>query len=159
MNREKHMKIQKIAAEIDKNYTDYFVWFVATASMFGSLYFSEIMRLQPCMLCWWQRIFMYPTAFIMSAAILRKDPKVVFYILPISVPGMIIAFYHTLLQWGWIRETVVDCSINSAVSCTAVQINWLGFMTIPFMSFAAFLAINVLFGLRIYLMRQAKKAA
>ena len=151
------MKIQKLLTQVDTNYSDYFVWFIGTASMFGSLYFSEVMKLQPCMLCWWQRIFMYPIAFIMSVAILRKDPKVMYYVLPLSISGMIIAFYHTLLQWGVIRETIVDCSVNSAVSCTAVQINWFGFMTIPFMSFMGFLAINTLFGLRIYLMRQANK--
>lgn len=148
------MKIQKLLSKLD-SYSDYIVWFIGIGSLFGSLYFSEVMRLQPCMLCWWQRIFMYPTAFIMSVAILRKDPKVMYYILPLSITGMIIAFYHTLLQWGVIKETIVDCSINSAVSCTDVQINWFGFMTIPFMSFVSFLAINILFGLRIYLMRQA----
>lgn len=150
------MKIQTILKKLD-GYADYFVWFIATGSLFGSLYFSEVMRLQPCMLCWWQRIFMYPTAFIMSVAILRKDPKVIYYVLPLSITGMIIAFYHTLLQWGIIKETIVDCSINSAVSCTDVQINWFGFMTIPFMSFVSFLAISVLFGLRLYLMHTSKK--
>ena len=149
--------IEKILNKVN-SYTDYFVWFIGAGSMFGSLYFSEVEKLPPCMLCWWQRIFMYPIAFIMSVAILRKDPKAMYYVLPLSITGMIIAFYHTLLQWGVIKETIIDCSVNAAVSCTEVQINWFGFMTIPFMSFVSFLTINILFGLRIYLMRKAKSA-
>lgn len=150
------MKIQKLLLQID-SFGDYLIWFIATGSIFGSLYFSEIERLQPCMLCWWQRIFMYPIAFIMSVAILRKDTRAIYYVLPLSITGMLLGLYHSLLQWGIVRETVIDCSINSAVSCTELQINWLGFITIPFMSFVAFLGINVMCGLRLYFLKQSAK--
>lgn len=123
-------------------------------SIFGSLYFSEIEKLPPCLLCWWQRIFMYPIAFIMSVAILRKDTKAIYYVMPLSIIGVIAAFYHSLLQWGVIKEDVLDCSVNAAVSCTDVQINWLGFITIPFMSFVAFAGVNILVAIRHYNLKQ-----
>ena len=41
-----------------------FAFLIALVSMLGSLYFSEIARLEPCELCWFQRIFMYPQVII-----------------------------------------------------------------------------------------------
>jgi len=145
------VKIQKLLLEIDAKYSDYFVWFIGTGALLGSLILSEVEKFQPCMLCWWQRIFMYPIAFIMTVAILRRDKNAFYYVLPLSIIGMAIALYHSLLQWGVIRETVLDCSLNGNVSCTDAQINWFGFITIPFMSFVSFTAINVLIALRLYM--------
>ena len=145
------VKIQRLLLEVDAKYSDYFVWFIGTGALVGSLIMSEVARFQPCLLCWWQRIFMYPIAFIMTVAILRRDKNGFYYVLPLSVIGMLTAFYHSLLQWGVIRETVLDCTAAANVSCTDAQINWFGFITIPFMSFVSFAAINVLIGLRFYL--------
>jgi disulfide bond formation protein DsbB len=147
--------IQKIVVKLDQS-ADYIVWAIATASLFGSLYFSEVMNLAPCMLCWWQRIFMYPLAILMSVAILRKDRAIAYYVLPMSVLGTLLGFYHSLLQWGIVKETVLDCSANAAVSCSNAQINWLGFITIPFMSFLAFAGITVVMGLRIWVLKNTK---
>jgi disulfide bond formation protein DsbB len=131
-------------------YIHYGVWAISTLSVFGSLYFSEIMNLAPCKLCWWQRIFMYPIAVIMSVAILKKDKKAFMYVLPLSILGSLLAFYHTLLQAGVIKETLISCTIDGAVSCAKKQINWFGFMTIPFMSMVAFLGITALCGIWFY---------
>ncbi len=30
-------------------------WIIATASTLGALFFSEVMELPPCVLCWYQR--------------------------------------------------------------------------------------------------------
>lgn len=149
------MNIQKAILKLDEM-SDYFVWAIATGALFGSLYFSEVLNLQPCMLCWWQRIFMYPFVVIMSVAILRKDRNIAYYVLPLSLLGTFTGFYHSLLQWGIIKETVLDCSANAAVSCSNAQINWFGFMTIPFMSFMAFAVISILMGLRIWLIQKNK---
>lgn len=147
------MNIKNVLQKIDE-VSDYIVWAIATGSLFGSLYFSEVMNLPPCLLCWWQRIFMYPLVIITSVAILRKDKNMAYTVLPFAVLGTIVGFYHTLLQWGVIKETILDCSVNGAVSCGDVQINWFGFMTIPFMSFVAFLGITVLMSLRIWFLRK-----
>lgn len=135
------------------SYIDYGVWLIGIGSMFGSLYFSEVMKLPPCLLCWWQRVMMYPIAFIMSVAILRKDNKGIYYALPLAVTGWIMALYHSLLQWQIIKEDVLDCSVNAAVSCTDVQINLLGFINIPFMSLMAFSGVIMLIAIRYYNLR------
>ena len=37
-------------------------WVIAASAMLGALFFGEVMQLPPCLLCWYQRIFMFPLA-------------------------------------------------------------------------------------------------
>ena len=48
-------------------------WIVAMLATAGSLYFSEIAHYDPCRLCWFQRIPMYPLAIILGIAAFRRD--------------------------------------------------------------------------------------
>lgn len=149
------MDIKKLLGKIDA-YSDYMVWFTATLGLFGSLYFSEVMKLMPCLLCWWQRILLYPIVVISIVGILRKDRGLAYYGIPLVVVGLPISLYQTLLQWGIIKESVITCSAYSSVSCSKAQINWLGFINIPLMALLAFMFITILFSIRIYLLRQQK---
>lgn len=115
-------------------------WLVALGATFGSMILSEAMHLTPCALCWYQRIFMFPLAFVLGVGVYRKDSNAAYYVLPMSIIGSLIAFYHSLLQWGIIKEVITTCSIDS--SCAVPQINWFGFITIPFMSFVSFMVIT-----------------
>jgi disulfide bond formation protein DsbB len=130
----------------------YAAWVMALVATAGSLFFSEVMKLPPCVLCWYQRIAMYPLVFIMGAGILLKDARLRFYALPMSVIGFAIAAYHNLLYYKIIPDSIKPCT--SGVSCTAKQIEWLGFITIPLMALTAFFIINVL----LLLDRQAIKS-
>jgi disulfide bond formation protein DsbB len=116
----------------------YAAWFIALTGMAGSLFFSEIMQLPPCVLCWYQRIAMYPLVVIIAIGIAARDPRVKIYALPLSAIGLAIAVYHTLLYFGCIPESIAPCT--EGVPCNAVQIEWLGFITIPLMGLAAFAA-------------------
>ena len=51
----------------------FIAWAASIIAMFGSLYFSEIKQYEPCTLCWYQRIVMYPFTVILGIAIIRKD--------------------------------------------------------------------------------------
>lgn len=119
----------------------YFAWSQALAGMLMSLYFSEIMKLPPCVLCWYQRITLYPLVAIIPVGILKKDKNLPLYVLPLSIGGMIIALYHNLLYYGVIPESIAPCT--AGVSCTTKLIEWFGFITIPFMSLAAFTVITL----------------
>lgn len=107
----------------------------------GSLYFSEVMKLPPCVLCWYQRIAMYPLVVILAAGILRRDDKVWQYALPFSLAGLIIAVYHNLLYWKIIPEAITPCMLG--ISCTTKFFEWFGFITIPFLSLVAFTVITI----------------
>lgn len=37
-------------------------WLVATLATAGALFIGEVMLMTPCVLCWYQRIFMFPIA-------------------------------------------------------------------------------------------------
>jgi disulfide bond formation protein DsbB len=115
----------------------------------GSLYFSEIRHWKPCLLCWYQRILMYPLVIILAVALKRRDKNVVYYVLPITILGMTIAFYHYLLQMTPLAEiTPVQCSAYGP--CSEVRALTFGpvalpyFVTIPFLSLTAFTVITIM---------------
>lgn len=73
-------------------------WIAAIAATLGSLYLSEVQHFIPCTLCWYQRIFMYPLAFLLGIGYYYHDEGISRYVLPLSVIGMLISGYHLLLQ-------------------------------------------------------------
>lgn len=114
----------------------------AGIAMVGSLFFSEIMKLPPCTLCWYQRIAIYPIVFITALGIIRNDKKLSVYVLSLSIPGLVISLYHNLLYWKIIPESIAPCTFG--VSCTTKFFEWFGFISIPFMTLMAFIVITVL---------------
>lgn len=120
----------------------YLALLVAWVAMSGSLYFSEVAGYQPCTLCWYQRILMYPLAGIIAIGILRRDHHLPVFVLPLSLLGIGIATYHYLLEKTDLFSNATVC--QAGVSCTTVWINWLGFITIPFLSLSGFLLISIL---------------
>lgn len=120
----------------------YFVVIIALLATAGSLFFG-FHGIPICALCWYQRIFMYPLAFIILVGIVRKDRDLPWYVLPLSIPGMLIASYHVALQSGWVSERVEFCTVG--VSCTTKYAEWLGFITIPLLSFLAFAVLTAAF--------------
>ncbi len=120
----------------------YFIWSIAIIGTLGSLYFSEVMHLPPCVLCWYQRICLYPLAVIIGIGIYRKDQHLPYYVLPLSIVGFCIALYHNLLYYRILPESAAPCS--AGVSCTIKLIEWFGFITIPLLSLIAFTLITLL---------------
>lgn len=110
--------------------------------MLGSLFFSEVMGLQPCVLCWYQRIFMYPLVAIFLVGLFPFDKAVVRYALPITIIGWCFAIYHYLLYTGYIPEGLQPCS--QGVSCADINLELFGFITIPMLSILSYTAIFVL---------------
>lgn len=122
------------------NYKDsfifiYFAWIISVVSVAGSLYFSNVMMLPPCVLCWLQRICIFPLSLILAIGFLRKDQNVVWYAFPLVCIGWIISLYHNLLYYKIIQEAISMCT--SGVSCTSKQIEYFGFITIPLMAYMA----------------------
>lgn len=117
-------------------------WLVAAVSTLGSLFFSEVMELTPCVLCWYQRIFIFPLAVILLVGLFPLDLKVVRYALPLAIIGLIITIYHCLLFYGIIPESLQPCS--KGVSCADDSMVLFGFLPIPLLSLAAFSIIITL---------------
>lgn len=117
-------------------------WLVASLATLGALFMSEIMGFAPCVLCWYQRIFMFPLVLVLALGLFPFDPKVLRYALPLALVGLLVAVFHLLLTAGVIPESMTPC--RQGIPCATVQIEWFGFVTIPLLSALAFLAINAL---------------
>lgn len=124
-----------------RKFAVHIAWTVALVATVGSLYFSEVMELPPCILCWYQRIAMYPMVAVLAVGVVLEDARARFYALPLSLIGLGISIYHNLLYYALIPESITPCS--EGISCTSVQIEWLGFITIPLMALTAFVIINI----------------
>ncbi|MBP3040345.1 disulfide bond formation protein B [Bacillaceae bacterium Marseille-Q3522] len=126
--------------EKNKRETYLFIaWAASVIAMFGSLYFSEIRQYEPCELCWYQRILMYPFVVILGLAVIKKDYAAAKYSLLLSGIGACISAYHYSLQkLSFLADISPSCG---RIPCTGQYINWLGFITIPFLALTAFIII------------------
>ena len=109
---------------------------VAAVATAGSLYFSEVLGLVPCDLCWYQRVFMYPLVPVLTVAAIEGRAEVYRTALALSIPGAGIAAYHSAIQ----RLGDGSCSIGSG--CTAIQYEVLG-LSIPNLALLAFVLVSI----------------
>jgi len=124
-----------------REYVLFLAWLASLISMFGSLYFSEIREFEPCTLCWYQRILMYPFVIILGIAVIRKDYKITFYTMILSAIGTCTSLYHYSVQkLPFLSSTAPSCG---RVPCTGEYINWLGFITIPLLALTGFIIIFI----------------
>lgn len=126
-------------------------WIISIIATFGSLYFSEIRQFEPCELCWFQRILMYPLTILLGIAYVRKDWKMSLYASVFSCIGGLISLYHYLIQKVPALSQVDFCG---RVSCTGEYINWFGFVTIPFLALTAFILIFIISIINLRLLKE-----
>lgn len=113
---------------------------VALVSMLGSLTYSDIIGYEPCKLCWFQRILMYPQVILLGIALYKKDYRIADYSIALSVIGAVLAGYHYLLQIG-IAPALPCSAVGYSASCSQRFVLQYGYITIPMMAFSAFVLI------------------
>jgi len=118
-------------------------WGIALAATLGAIFIGEIMGQTPCLLCWYQRAFMFPLAIVLAVACLRSDSGAWLYALPLAVIGWLVAGYHLLVYVGVFSEAVTPCRAGG-VPCSGANMTILGSIPIPLLSIGAFTAIVVL---------------
>ena len=116
---------------LQKN-SHYFALIVALSAMAGSMFFSEVLQYPPCVLCWYQRVCMYPIVGILALGIYFRDKYVYRSVLLLSGIGMLISLYHNLLYYQVLPEAAAPCRLG--VSCTTKFIEYfrLYHYTLPF---------------------------
>lgn len=117
-------------------------WIVATIATFASLFFSEIMGVPVCKLCWYQRIAMYPLVLVLASALFPYDPKVVRVAGVLTGVGWLISMFQVLLIAGVIPENIRPCV--QGIPCSETHISLLGFLNIPLLSLLTFSLIGIL---------------
>ncbi|PIV90802.1 disulfide bond formation protein B [Candidatus Gracilibacteria bacterium CG17_big_fil_post_rev_8_21_14_2_50_48_13] len=149
-----------------------FIFIQALFAMLGSLYYSNFGDpvkniaqgflfhgeggLEPCHLCWWARILMYPLVFISAMGLIKKDNRFTDYILPLAIPGFILEVYHYLTQKVFTQSFFECGTVNP---CSATQaVDYFGFITIPFLCFTAFGVIIILSGINTVIEAKQSKA-
>ena len=131
-----------MSSQQNQNTLLYICWFISAFSFAGSLFFSEVMKFQPCVLCWYQRIAMYPLVILFAIGFFQELKVTIHFTFPLVVVGWTLAVYHNLLHYGIIPESASPCQLG--VSCSTVYVNWFGFITIPMLSFIAFSLILII---------------
>jgi len=124
-----------------------FAWLVALVATFGSLYYSEVRNFIPCTLCWYQRVAMYPLAFLLGIAIWRNDPQIRPYALTLSLLGLFWSSYHLLELW---MPGLAPSVCKGPIPC---NVEYMPGFPIPLQAAIAFLLISA----ALFLVRPAQR--
>lgn len=133
--------------KITKFFADYAL--ELTVAVFGagtflSLFYSEVLNILPCVLCWYQRIFIYSSLVIGIVGLWKKDKKILDYIFVLTVICLIIGVYHYYVQWG--GTPLVPCSATALLSpCAEKTVLEFGYVTIPLMSVTSSVGVLLLY--------------
>lgn len=107
---------------------------VATA---GSLWMSEVAGYTPCVLCWYQRIAMYPLPLLAGIAAWRGDRDGARWtVVPLATVGAAVSVWHLLVE----RVPSLAGPCDPAAPCAVRWVEEFGFLTLPGMALTAFLA-------------------
>ncbi|HMO86774.1 MAG TPA: disulfide bond formation protein B [Lacipirellulaceae bacterium] len=109
-------------------------WLVALGCTLSALFIGEVLGQAPCVLCWYQRIAMFPLAIILGIACLRADFKVHYYAVPLALVGTAIAIWHSGLPQG-----IEPC--GQGPSCASDDMTIFGGVPLPVISAGAFILI------------------
>ncbi|OGI68737.1 hypothetical protein A2738_00010 [Candidatus Nomurabacteria bacterium RIFCSPHIGHO2_01_FULL_42_15] len=127
---------------MDKHYLT-LGFLVSLFSALFSLVYSEIIGFLPCVLCWYQRVFLFPLPFIFGSAIWHKDRKIVKYTLPLIAVGLVIAIYQNFFYYFGSGSSL-PCDA-SGVSCYQQLISEFGgYISIPMLALSSFLGLLAL---------------
>ncbi len=110
-------------------------FFVSFAALASSLVYSEIIGYPPCLLCWYARIAFYPQVIMFAIALFKRDRGVEKYAIGLTVFGLVVATYHTIVQI--VGESPLPCS-STGVSCVTRFVYEYGFISIPLMGLVGF---------------------
>ena len=115
---------------------------VATGATLGSLFFSEVMSIPICELCWYQRVALYPLVLVLAMSLFPYNPGIVRIAGALTALGWLVALFQVLLVAGIIPENVQPCV--QGIPCSETHISLLGFLSIPVLSLLTFSLIGVL---------------
>lgn len=114
---------------------------VALSAVLGSLFYSEVVGYPPCVLCWWQRVFLYPQLALFAAALWVKDHGIFYYSSILATLAGVVALYHSYVYWG--GESLLPCTATGG-ACERIYVMAFGYITIPSMSLTIVLYLLLL---------------
>lgn len=115
---------------------------VSMVGLVGSLIYSELVGFDPCVLCWVQRLFLFPQVVLFGSALLWKDRNILKYCYRLSVLGALVAAYHAFTNLG--GKSLTPCTSDGG-ACAKLYVLEFGYITIPMMSLTIFVALILIF--------------
>lgn len=112
-----------------------FTFIILLSATLGSLLYSNVVGFEPCYLCWYQRIFTFPSVILLGMAMVKKDKGILDYVLGLTIVGTLISLYHNFISFG--GSSFIPCPATGA-SCTQLYVYEFGYITIPMMMLTAF---------------------
>jgi disulfide bond formation protein DsbB len=109
---------------------------IAIGGIVGPLMYQYYFGFEPCMWCWYNRIFSWPALIIsvMSLFDSQNIKKVFRYIILFATIATVIGLYHYSTQLG-LAESIIPCSVDSSgPSCSGIDVIIFNFLTIPLMA-------------------------
>ena len=138
-----------------RKYGLYAVWFIAMLATCGSLYLNEVQSIPACHLCWYQKICMYPLAFIAGLAAGRGNFGIATYLLPQTLVGLVLACFQIVIQSLSIRTFFPIEFCTPGPNCTETIAFGIESLSLSILSAIAFFFINVL----LFVIRHVTKKA
>lgn len=117
----------------------FFAWCVAVVGVLSTLFLSNILNWPVCVLCWYQRIALYPLVVLLGIAAYKGDKYIIPYTQPFCIIGFIIALYQYCEQMIPGFMPIQTCTTE--VPCDVIHMKLLGFITLPFLSALGFALI------------------
>ena len=117
--------------------------YFAAVVVASSLFYSEVLGVLPCGLCWLQRVFLYPQAVLFAVAVWKRERVIASYSIVLSAFGAIIALYHQYLQMG--GGALLPCpAVQLAADCAKQTFLEFGYVTLPLIGFTSCVFLIVL---------------
>lgn len=121
------------------NYALYFAWMISILGLICSVFFAEMLHYEPCRLCWYQRICLFPMVWILGRAAYKDDAQIVPYTLPIAGLGALLAFYQVLGIFIPSLHKHGLCGYKT--DCSEHLIELWGFLSFPLVSLVGFILL------------------
>lgn len=124
------------AVSIARTYAFTLSFLVVLGGIIGSLYYSEIAGFPACVLCWWQRVVIYPQLVLFGVAFWKEKRDVFLYTNILSAIGLLIGLYNVAIQSFPAFSAFCDPT-SVTISCLEKYVEGFGYITIPIMSVTA----------------------
>lgn len=116
--------------------------------------FPVLSGFEPCLLCWYSRVLLYPLFVMGIVGLWRDDVNVFYYIAPFTIMGIFLETYHYAIQM--IEALHVTC--GGFISCATVYVSYFGFITIPLMALISFIVMAVAALIPIFALRAERRS-
>ena len=125
---------------------------VAVVAVLSSLTFSDVFNMEPCKLCVYQRIVIFPQVIVLGVALWKKHHDIITdYSIALASVAIPISIFHYALQMidAPAVHAFAPCDVTGqAPSCSNYYVHMFGYITIPMMALTTSALIVILMLLR-----------